>query len=148
MQSPADHPDSPVNVVNAEIIPAPIIGCSFEYDDGSKCLDTKLFARNLCGRHYQQLRRIGAFDSKPTADVVDVLSNVNAERISKARDILERAAPTIARTWIRSAKVAALKGHHKASQDLLTAIDVVTSAQKDSPASALTINVGVKLAGQ
>lgn len=146
MQS--SSPDPVVNLVNAEVIPATIPGCAFEYDDGSKCLDLKLFARNLCARHYQQLRRIGAFDRKPTADVVDVVSNVNAERLNKARDILERAAPTIARTWIRSAKVAALKGHHKASQDLLTAIDVVKQASKDSPASApLTINVGVKLAG-
>lgn len=148
MALPSPQPDanSLIPVVQAEVIP----GCSFEYDDGRKCYDLKIFARNLCCRHYNQLRRLGAFDSKPTATPGEAISNIESERIEKARSILRRATPHLARLAVKASKVAADKGDAKPSIALLQATDVIKPPQKDSNTSSpgITINVGVKLAGQ
>ena len=138
-----------VKSVTAEVVEPSIAGCQFAYDDGRMCLDSKVQARNLCARHYQQLRRLGAFERQRTARTDEALANINADRLAKARDILERAAPHLARQLVKASKVAATKGHHKAALDTLLHARAIEPIAKDSASNShgLTINVGVKLAG-
>jgi hypothetical protein len=141
----------PANPANLIVTAEPIPGCGFEYDNGSQCLDLKLFARGLCCKHYNQLRRIGAFSQKPTADAVDVISNVAEERLSKARDILIRAAPSMARLVARGAKVAATKGDIKPAAWALLhsrAVEPVTQNRPDVQTNLQpVINIGFAVAG-
>jgi len=74
----------------------PSPGCQFENDQGLKCGLTKLLARGYCPKHYRQLQRSGVFTelSKRTNDPSsEDLVSVNADKLLKAKDRLERLAP-------------------------------------------------------
>ena len=125
-------------------------GCQFEYDDGRKCLDLKIHARNLCQPHYRALARAGAFSNagaKP--DDGEVVSNITA--LTKAKERIERYAPFAARLVLKAAKAAALKGDSKPAEWLLThsrAVEPV-SPRSSSPreSTGVVINVVGSLAG-
>ena len=138
------------NPGNPEIVPSPILGCGFTYDNGLKCLDLKLFARGYCTRHYSQLRRMGAFAVKGQADTLDVLGEVERLRMDKALSILQRASPHLARLVVKASKVAANRGDVKpAAWGLLhsRAIDPVAKDGPTQQSSAPIINIGFALAG-
>jgi hypothetical protein len=139
----------PANTASPLIVAEPMRGCGFEYDDGRKCLDLKLFARGLCGKHYSQLRRAGAFAAKGTADVLDVVGEVERLRLDKALSILQRASPHLARLVVKASKVAADKGDVKPAAWGLLHSRAIQPLAKDAQVANLapTINIGFALAG-
>lgn len=129
--------------------------CQFEDEQGHKCGLTKILARNYCARHYRQLERSGVFRQLEQRPSESDLVQHNLERLAKARSILERAAPRLARNLIKSAQIAAEKGDHKpALAGLLhaKAIDPIAQSYQTSPnsnqQSGVVIKIGVALSGQ
>lgn len=115
------------------------------------CLDLKVKARKLCERHYAQLRRLGAFERQRAATDLEAIANISSDRLAKARDILERAAPMAARDLKLASKVAASKGDGKAALALLLhsrAVEPITQNRPDmQPSLQPVINIGFAVAG-
>lgn len=131
----------------------PSPGCQFENDQGLKCGLTKLLARGYCPKHYRQLQRSGVFTelSKRTNDPSsEDLVSVNADKLLKAKDRLERLAPYAVVQFKKAIKLAADKGDHKPAKDLLLlskAIEPIEKVASFASQSGVLVKVGVRLAG-
>lgn len=142
-------PTPPVEIVPAPPAPLPPKGCQFAYDDGRMCLSLKLKARNLCDRHYKQLSRLGAFQHSRIARTEEALANISTDRLAKARDILERAAPMAAKHLKLASQVAASRGDAKPALALLLHTGALAPLVKEQapPPTAPVINIGFALSG-
>jgi hypothetical protein len=109
-------------------------------------------ARGYCSRHYRALARRGAFKpNRPPIGTATTEKGVqrNLDRLSEAKEKLERAAPAFARHLVQASKIAAQKGDSRPAEwGLLHSRAVAPiDATKDEPGRAPIINIGVKVSG-